>query len=335
MAKITGTNGNDQHPHELEGTGKADQIYGLAGDDTLIGFGGDDLLVGGTGRDELFGSDGFDTASYVGSKRGVQVDLLGAFGEGGDAEGDTLYSVEGLLGSNKTDYLYGDSLRNELGGSGGDDLLAGREGNDRLSGGDGRDILLGDAGADELRGDGGIDFALYYASSAAVTIDLAMGTGKGGTAEGDRFASVEAIQGSNYADRLIGNGAGNWLRGDGAADVLTGNGGADRFYVDYLASSASEPDRITDFSHAQGDRIVTGDANAMVEGFQAFRFIGTDEFTDVGQLRWYHSGGETIVEGNLDSAPGAELRIVLDHSLSLQASDFIFAATGFAPPIQE
>lgn len=117
--------------------------------------------------------------------------------------------------------------------------------------------------------------------------------GKGGTAEGDRFVGVEAIQGSSYADR------------------------------------------ITDFSHAQGDGIVTGDANAMVEGFQAFRFIGTGEFTDVGQLRWYHPGGETVVEGNLDAAPGAELRIVLDHSLSLQASDFIVAATGFAPPIQE
>ena len=179
-----------------------------------------------------------------------------------------------------------------------------------------------------------MDFARYYASDAGVTVDLAKGTGKGGDAEGDRFVSVESIDGSNFADRLIGNGAANWFAGSGGADVLTGGGGADRFYVDYESSTADAADRITDFSHAQGDKIVTGDANEDLSGFQAFRFIGTNEFTAVGQLRWFQSGGDTIIEGNTSAAPGAELRIVLDPLLSLQASDFIFGATGFAPPIE-
>ncbi len=334
MAIVTGTNGNDRYPNELEGTDKADQIFGLAGDDTLIGFNGNDVLTGGAGADELFGSDGFDMASYAGSRAGVAVDLQFAEAERGDAAGDTLYSIEGLIGSSKTDYLYGDDLRNDLQGGGSSDALYGRGGNDRLSGGDGKDILIGGEGADELRGDGGMDFARYYASDAGVTVDLAKGTGKGGDAEGDRFVSVESIDGSNFADRLIGNGAANWFAGSGGADVLTGGGGADRFYVNYEDSTAGAPDRITDFSRAQGDKIVTGDANEDASGFQAFRFIGTNEFTAVGQLRWFQSGGDTIIEGNTDAAPGAELRIVLDPLLSLQASDFIFGATGFVPPIE-
>ena len=100
------------------------------------------------------------------------------------------------------------------------------------------------------------------------------------------------------------------------------------------STSAEAPDRITDFSRTQGDKIVAGDANADVEGFQAFKFIGTGEFSAVGQLRWFQAGGDTIVEGNTDAAPGAELRIVLDPLVNLQASDFIFGKTGFTPPIE-
>jgi hypothetical protein len=80
---------------------------------------------------------------------------------------------------------------------------------------------------------------------------------------------------------------------------------------------------------------VTSDGNDGVDGFEAFQFIGRSAFTDVGQLRWYQQDGDTIVEGDTSAAtPGAELRLVLDPLVSLQASDFIFADVGFAPPIQ-
>ena len=336
MAIITGTNGNDKYPHELEGTDGADAIHGLAGDDALIGFNGDDVLEGGAGADDLFGSNGFDYASYRSSDQGVTI-VLDSFGaEGGHARGDSLYSIEGLIGSAWTDYLYGDSERNILRGEGGDDDLEGGAGNDRLEGGGGRDILIGDAGADELRGDSGTDFAMYYQSDAAVTVNFATGMGQGGDAEGDRFVSVEAVQGSAYGDRITGNGAVNLIRGVAGADVIAGGGGGDRFFIDgSYGSSARAPDRILDFSHSQGDRIVTSDGNDDVDGFQTFQFIGKSDFTDVGQLRWYQQNGDTIIEGNTsDATPGAELRIVLDPLLSLQPSDFIFADIGFAPPIQ-
>ncbi|MFZ1427117.1 MAG: calcium-binding protein [Geminicoccaceae bacterium] len=335
MAKITGTNGDDRYPHELEGTNLADQIFGLAGNDTLIGFGGDDVLEGGAGADELFGSDGFDYASYRSSGQGVSVSLESFGAWGGHAEGDQLYSIEGLIGSDRTDHFYGDSGRNILRGEGGEDDLQGGAGNDVLIGGAGRDILIGDAGADELRGDGGTDFVMYYRSEQAVTIDLATGKGRGGDAEGDRFFSVEAVQGSSFDDRIIGNGAANLIRGAEGADVLTGGGGADRFYIEGEEySSPAAADTILDFSRSQGDKIIPGDAKADVAGFQTYKFIGHGEFTGVGQLRWYQEGGDTIIEGNTAVKEGAEVRIVLDGLVNLQASDFIFGETGFAPPIQ-
>ena len=76
------------------------------------------------------------------------------------------------------------------------------------------------------------------------------------------------------------------------------------------------------------------DANAQVDGRQAFEFIGQAPFTGAGELRWFKQNGDTIIEGNTtDATAGAELRIVLDPLLNLQASDFIFADIGFGPPI--
>ena len=103
-----------------------------------------------------------------------------------------------MIGSDRTDFLYGGFDRDLLRGEGSADYLNGSDGNDLLAGGGGSDILLGGAGADELRGDAGTDFAMYYSSAAAVTVNLATGRGSGGEAEGDRFFSVEGVQGSEF-----------------------------------------------------------------------------------------------------------------------------------------
>ena len=105
MARITGTSADDRGAKTLNGTSQADEIFGLAGDDTLIGYGGGDILTGGAGADELFGSDGIDFANYKASSRGVSVSLQQAMGGNGEAQGDTLYSIEGVIGSDWTDYL--------------------------------------------------------------------------------------------------------------------------------------------------------------------------------------------------------------------------------------
>src|SRR6187549_3478431 len=99
MAIIKGTNGDDKYPGELEGTAGADQIFGYAGNDVLIGFNGNDTLEGGAGADQLYGGDGLDLASYKSSPEDVTVFLQDLYAAGGDATGDTLSDIEGVIGS--------------------------------------------------------------------------------------------------------------------------------------------------------------------------------------------------------------------------------------------
>jgi Ca2+-binding RTX toxin-like protein len=347
MAIITGTNGDDQYPRELEGTEAADQIYGLAGNDTLVGFGGADLLEGGAGADQLFGSNGFDYASYKGSAAGVSISLGQFYAAFGDAAGDHLYSIDGLRGSAFADGLMGDDLRNviyggggndELGGlggndtlygDGGNDALDGHAGNDQLRGGDGNDLLDSGVGDDDLRGGAGIDTALFSsdgASANGVTVNLNEGVAGGSFVGRDLLFEIENVTGTASPDQIVGNGGANRLDGSHGADVLVGNGGADRFAYEQRDDSLSAaPDQIRDFSHSQGDRIDLRilDANEQATGDQAFQFVGQAQFMAAGQLRFYQQNGDTVVEANTYGTAGAEMKIVLDPLVSLQATDFV------------
>ncbi|TSD87589.1 hypothetical protein FFK22_016515 [Mycobacterium sp. KBS0706] len=186
-----------------------DTLDGLAGSDILTGAAGDDALAGGAGADRLYGGDGSDTADYSGSAAGVLVSLKSGAATGGDAQGDTLISIENVTGSAFADQLYGDAGAN------------------RLTGGAGNDTLWGGAGADSLDGGAGSDNAGYQYSAKAVTVDLLAGTGTGGDAEGDTLIGIEHLYGSAFDDHLTGNSVGNTLRGDFGNDTLVGNGGAD------------------------------------------------------------------------------------------------------------
>ena len=105
----------------LYGTGDVDAIYGLDGNDTLFGFGGDDALTGGAGADLLYGGGGRDTACYWDSATGVYVDLHLGIGRHGTAEGDRLFDIESVYGSEFSDSLFGDKWDNDLSGGGGID----------------------------------------------------------------------------------------------------------------------------------------------------------------------------------------------------------------------
>ena len=85
---------------------------------------------GGGGADHLFGGEGKDTADYSDSNTGVQASIAAHGGSFGTAEGDKLYEIENLNGSQHDDILEGDKNANVLYGDFGNDVLKGGGGAD-------------------------------------------------------------------------------------------------------------------------------------------------------------------------------------------------------------
>ena len=235
-----------------------ENLWGSDHADTLTGDAADNILVGGAGADSLSGGAGTDTAWYGDSGTGVNVDLTSGTGTGGTAQGDTLSGIENVIGSNHADTLTGDGADNMLSGGAGNDSLTGGLGNDTLDGGTGNDTLTGGPGADSLVGGSGSDTADYTGSAAAVTVNLATGTGTGGDAQGDTLSSIENVSGSSFGDTLTGSNASNVMIGgagsdtiDGGTgnDLLTGGAGDDVFVI----SAGSGADTISDFDISDSD----------------------------------------------------------------------------------
>ena len=84
---------------------------------------------------------------------------------------------------------------------------------------------------------------------------LAVGTDRANRLVGEADAP-NLLAGFDGNDQLIGGAAADVLIGGAGADTLTGGAGADRFVLDRPGRNAAAADRITDFSAAQGDRLV-------------------------------------------------------------------------------
>jgi Ca2+-binding RTX toxin-like protein len=216
---LDGGAGNDT----LHGRGGDDRLQGGEGADTLKGDAGDDTLTGGAGADLLNGGAGFDRVSYRGSTSAVTVDLAAGTASGGDATGDTLSGIEGVIGSAFNDTLSGNNDANILNGGAGDDTLKGDAGDDTLTGGAGADLLDGGAGFDRVS---------YRGSTSAVTVDLAAQTASGGDATGDTLSGIEGVIGSAFNDTLSGNNDANILNGGAGDDTMAGRLGNDTYVVD-------------------------------------------------------------------------------------------------------
>ncbi|MBL4919354.1 NosD domain-containing protein [Szabonella alba] len=223
-------------------------LTGTPGADLLDGAAGNDTIAGGAGADTLFGGSGIDTLDYSASTQSVAVRLWNLTASGGDAEGDVISGFENIIGGSGNDTLTGDNAANELTGGeghdflfavGGNDLLFGGNGNDSLYGGagadtlyggDGDDLVYGGTGADVFYGGAGIDTLNYFDDPAGVTVNLATGTGSGGTASGDLFEGFENVIGGAGHDRLTGDAGANLLDGAAGNDTIAGGAGADTMY---------------------------------------------------------------------------------------------------------
>ncbi|MCC1494604.1 S-layer family protein [Cognatishimia sp. F0-27] len=190
----------------LTGDGGANMLTGGLGNDTLSGGSDDDELLGGEGADSLDGGTSFDIASYAGSSGAVNIDLAANTATGGDATGDTLTSIEDLIGSAGNDTLTGNSEANFI------------------EGGAGADVLDGGTNNSTSRNN---DMVRYDSSSAGVNVNLSNGAASGGDAEGDTISNFEGLGGSAFDDTLTGSNSDNDLFGRAGNDSLVGLDGED------------------------------------------------------------------------------------------------------------
>ncbi|GAO52969.1 alkaline phosphatase [Novosphingobium sp. MD-1] len=223
----------------FEGTTSADTINGQSGRDIISGFAGNDVLNGNAGDDNIDGGDGADTING-----GDGNDTL--LGQSGD---DIIYGGLGndtIRGGTESDRLFGDDGNDNLYGDDGADGvravgsdswrgfsqagLSGGAGDDLLDGGNGDDYLDGGAGADQLIGGAGFDGVDYSGSTAAVTVNLAAGTGTGGYAQGDTLNGIELVNGSAYGDTLTGSAGSDVIYGGAGNDVIYGGAGNDYLF---------------------------------------------------------------------------------------------------------
>ncbi|MBO9557148.1 MAG: hypothetical protein J7515_01005 [Caulobacter sp.] len=289
----------------LTGDGGDNTFYGLAGDDVLRGEAGADRLEGGVGNDHLYGGaggdvlvggDGYDLARYD-TSGAVQVDLSIGKGFSEEAAGDTLISIEGVVGSGEADMLIGDAAANSIYGQAGDD---------HIWGGAGADVLDGGAGFDLVRFD--------LADATGIIVDLKNGV----TSEGDRLSGFEGLVATGAGDILFGGDGGDLIYALSGDDRIVGGGGDDRLYgglgSDIFAfDNRSGSDLIMDFKPRGADHdVIAIQKNVNGSGIVDFASL----------LSHIHDVGTTDVR--IDLGGGASIGLFDVRAVDLSADLFTF-----------
>ncbi len=313
---LNGGAGNDS----LTGGAGNDSLRGGAGDDSLSGGSGDDTLQGGSGSDTaLFEvASSSVTVEIIGSTLSLSsddgTDLIGGVeffqfsdtiltlaqmlelasedggGGGGDGGGDDGGGGGGGGGGDDGGgdagvVLTGSSGSDTLQGGSGDDSLYGGDGNDSLDGGDGDDVIFGGATEADLRDeiyggagndsiDGGYGNDQIYGQAGNDTIAGGFGSDDLRGQSGD-----DVITGSALSDLVFGGPGNDFVNGGWGHDRINGGSGADRFY--HLGIFDHGSDWIQDYTAAEGDVLLFGDASASRDDFQV-NISSTDGAGDAG-----------------------------------------------------
>ena len=197
---------------------------GGAGDDIITDVGGDDVIKGDEGNDVIHGGNGANLIIAGGGKDFVVTgeDISEVFAGAGD---DFILGAKTnlpTLGNEGNDWIElgtqdgtsGDSF-DPLAGDAvtGHDVMISGGGFDELIGEGGDDIITGSDGEDHFDGGSGFDWASYKFERFGVTADMKVNdfieppVTASNAGLFDRFAFIEGLSGSLFADVLRGDDA--------------------------------------------------------------------------------------------------------------------------------
>ncbi|MBV7550430.1 heme peroxidase [Pseudomonas sp. PDM26] len=311
---VYGDAGNDR----LDGGYGNDNVFGGTGDDIITDIGGDDtihgedgndviqagnstlagsnLVLGGAGKDfvittedisTIFGGTGDDFIL------GAKVNLSPQGGEGDDwIEGGT---QDGAVGDNNSPTLTDDIP--------GNDIFIGKGGFDEMIGEGGDEVFVASDAQDKMDGMSGFDWTTYKNDKFGVTVDMVTpffspyhpvadaagnivgAVGQSADAVYDRFAEVEGLSGSSFAD---------FLRGDDQNAAIIANFTARGSILTnfdlvsglraFVGAAAAGPDGIVgtaDDQFGAGNIILGGDGSDIIEGRGGSDLIDGDSWLNV------------------------------------------------------
>ena len=284
---IWGDAGNDR----LEGGDGNDEILGGAGDDVITDKGGDDVLKGEDGNDVLHGGNGINLLiGGHGSDFIVTGEDIGEViaGPGNDFILGAPFNVQ-MAGNEGDDWI---QIGTQDGAPGdnfspfGDDAIAGNDvfvgssGFDEFIGEGGDDIMIGSDGPNKMKGMSGFDWATFKDDEFGVSVDMRVDAFNevpvppSDAAIMNRFAMVEGLSGSAFADVL---------RGDDADAAQLPTAGAQGSVLTNIALI----DGLQDFlgagvtSFGSGNIILGGDGSDIIEGFGGDDLIDGDAWLNV------------------------------------------------------
>lgn len=169
-------------------------------------------------------------------------------------------------------------------------------------GGSGNDVLVANDVANVLTGGAGNDLVSYREATAGVSASLLSARGTAGAANGDRYVTVEGLEGSAFNDTLIGNGFDNLLIGGAGADVLNGGGGVDT--ASYRTATRSVMVSLQTMTGSLGD--AAGDRLTSIEALEGgagddmlIGWTGNDTLTGGAgnDMLVGNAGNDTLVGG--------------------------------------
>ncbi len=253
---LEGGKGNDV----ITGGDGNDTLDGGIGNDTLEGGDGDDTLKGAQGNDTLRGGEGTDSADYSYLVTGRTFNLADIEGNSelklSDTETDSLFSIEGIIGTQGNDTFIGSASNN---------VMDGHEGTDTVD-------------FSKMDVKGSVTASLAQQQATYIAND--------NTANLDYLRNIEIIIGTQNSDNLTGDSKANELYGGDGNDYLNGLTGTDKIHGgngnDTLISQGDENELHGD--NGNDSFTSSGKNNTMYGG------NGNDAFTTFGDNNKLYGG---------------------------------------------